>query len=401
MLRLILVILLTLSLPLHALAKEPKQVQILTLVHKANSSLKVNLTTDGDMARAFIPFAGFVANAASANRNKKYAQSLMNAIGEYDRLAVIQQSIELVIEENYPVFDVVFPKVSQVFFRGGKFNYQKAKGYRYVLSITEVFSGLSMTSAVATKTDTVAVTSGVKWELYDIKRKKRLKKGRMYANSLAVMDIREAVDNPEFFTDNYPSVVVKELSASIGELYKKNILNKMAKTVGRGNEVLPFGDVLKPYEKRLKYRFTPPKGWKNTKMDSKFVHVIEPKNDDRMKVGVRFEVDLLIAELGQDVDKISDYIPVMLNRLEAVQYDVSTFKSVQGPVLSRGYEAYEMSRPDGQGKELYLMRLVDDTFLEMFTLVFVEDAESLYQRYEKDIISIIDGRKLKIKPKKN
>lgn len=400
MLRLILVVLLTLNLPLHALAKEPKQVQILTLVHEANSPLKVNLTTDGDMARSFIPIGGFFTNAASANRNKKYAQSLTDAIGEFDRLAVIQQSIESVIEDNYPVFDVVFPKVSQDFFKGKKFNYKKAKGYRYVLSITEVFSGLSMTT-IATKTDSVAVMSGVKWELYDIKKKKRLKKGRMYANSLDVMSIREAIDNPEFFTDNYPSVVIKELSFSIGELYRANILNQMAKTVGRGKEVLPFGDVLKPYEKRFKYRFTPPKGWKNTKMNSKFVHVIEPKNDDRMKMGVRFSLDLLISELGQDVGKVSDYIPVMLNRLEAAQYDVSTFKSVQGPVLSRRYEAYEISRPGGQGKELYLIRLVDDTFLEVFTLVFVADADRLYQMYEKDIISIIDGRKLTINPKKN
>jgi len=400
MLRLILVVLLTLNLPLHALAKEPKQVQILTLVHEANSPLKVNLTTDGDMARSFIPIGGFFTNAASANRNKKYAQSLTDAIGEFDRLAVIQQSIESVIEDNYPVFDVVFPKVSQDFFKGKKFNYKKAKGYRYVLSITEVFSGLSMTT-IATKTDSVAVMSGVKWELYDIKKKKRLKKGRMYANSLDVMSIREAIDNPEFFTDNYPSVVIKELSFSIGELYRANILNQMAKTVGRGKEVLPFGDVLKPYEKRFKYRFTPPKGWKNTKMNSKFVHVIEPKNDDRMKMGVHFSLDLLISELGQDVGKVSDYIPVMLNRLEAAQYDVSTFKSVQGPVLSRRYEAYEISRPGGQGKELYLIRLVDDTFLEVFTLVFVADADRLYQMYEKDIISIIDGRKLTINPKKN
>ena len=400
MLRLILVVLLTLNLPLHALAKEPKQVQILTLVHEANSPLKVNLTTDGDMARSFIPIGGFFTNAASANRNKKYAQSLTDAIGEFDRLAVIQQSIESVIEDNYPVFDVVFPKVSQDFFKGKKFNYKKAKGYRYVLSITEVFSGLSMTT-IATKTDSVAVMSGVKWELYDIKKKKRLKKGRMYANSLDVMSIREAIDNPEFFTDNYPSVVIKELSFSIGELYRANILNQMAKTVGRGKEVLPFGDVLKPYEKRFKYRFTPPKGWKNTKMNSKFVHVIEPKNDDRMKMGVHFGLDLLISELGQDVGKVSDYIPVMLNRLEAAQYDVSTFKSVQGPVLSRRYEAYEISRPGGQGKELYLIRLVDDTFLEVFTLVFVADADRLYQMYEKDIISIIDGRKLTINPKKN
>jgi len=400
MLRLILVVLLTLNLPLHALAKEPKQVQILTLVHEANSPLKVNLTTDGDMARSFIPIGGFFTNAASANRNKKYAQSLTDAIGEFDRLAVIQQSIESVIEDNYPVFDVVFPKVSQDFFKGKKFNYKKAKGYRYVLSITEVFSGLSMTT-IATKTDSVAVMSGVKWELYDIKKKKRLKKGRMYANSLDVMSIREAIDNPEFFTDNYPSVVIKELSSSIGELYRANILNQMAKTVGRGKEVLPFGDVLKPYEKRFKYRFTPPKGWKNTKMNSKFVHVIEPKNDDRMKMGVNFSLDLLISELGQDVGKVSDYIPVMLNRLEAAQYDVSTFKSIQGPVLSRRYEAYEISRPGGQGKELYLIRLVDDTFLEVFTLVFVADADRLYQMYEKDIISIIDGRKLTINPKKN
>lgn len=400
MLRLILVVLLTLNLPLHALAKEPKQVQILTLVHEANSPLKVNLTTDGDMARSFIPIGGFFTNAASANRNKKYAQSLTDAIGEFDRLAVIQQSIESVIEDNYPVFDVVFPKVSQDFFKGKKFNYKKAKGYRYVLSITEVFSGLSMTT-IATKTDSVAVMSGVKWELYDIKKKKRLKKGRMYANSLDVMSIREAIDNPEFFTDNYPSVVIKELSFSIGELYRANILNQMAKTVGRGKEVLPFGDVLKPYEKRFKYRFTPPKGWKNTKMNSKFVHVIEPKNDDRMKMGVNFSLDLLISELGQDVGKVSDYIPVMLNRLEAAQYDVSTFKSIQGPVLSRRYEAYEISRPGGQGKELYLIRLVDDTFLEVFTLVFVADADRLYQMYEKDIISIIDGRKLTINPKKN
>ena len=400
MLRLILVVLLTLNLPLHALAKEPKQVQILTLVHEANSPLKVNLTTDGDMARALIPIGGFFTNAASANRNKKYAQSLEDAIGEYDRLAVIQQSIESVIEDNYPVFDVVFPKVSQSFFKGKKFNYQKAKGYRYVLSITEVFSGLSMTT-IATKTDAVTVASGVKWELYDIKKKKRLKKGQVYANSLSVMNIREAIDNPEFFTDNYPSVVVRELSASIGELYKTNILNQMAKTVGRGKEILPFGDVLKPYEKRFKYRFTPPKGWKNTKMNTKFALVIEPKNDDRMKIGVHFALDLLIAELGQDVDKVSDYIPVMLNRLEAAQFDVSTFKSVQGPVLSRKYEAYEISRPDGQGKQLYLMRLVDDTFLEVFTLVFVVDADRLYQTYEKDIISIIDGRKLTINPKKN
>ena len=36
----------------------------------------------------------------------------------------------------------------------------------------------------------------------------------------------------------------------------------------------------------------------------------------------------------------------------------------------------------------------------MFTLVFVVDADRLYQTYEKDIISIIDGRKLKINSKK-
>ncbi len=57
---------------------------------------------------------------------------------------------------------------------------------------------------------------------------------------------------------------------------------------------------MKRFEKRFDYRLEPAVGWKRTRMNTKYVSLLEPRSDLRLSLGLRFEVDLLIPELERD-----------------------------------------------------------------------------------------------------
>lgn len=73
---------------------------------------------------------------------------------------------------------------------------------------------------------------------------------------------------------------------------------------------------LKKNERRFDYEFKPAKNWKRTKMNTKYANLLEPKSDLRYAMGLRFDVDLLVPELGQAVASLDEYIPIYLTRLE-------------------------------------------------------------------------------------
>jgi hypothetical protein len=251
-----------------------------------------------------------------------------------------------------------------------------------------------MLDAVATKTDDVAPTVGLKYRLYDAERRKRLAKGDAQGYTLTKKHVREAVNDAPFFVDQYPTVVNSAVLYMIGNLYRGNHLHALADSIGYGDKVLPLGKVTAPYEIRFKYEPSIPKGWRNVRMNSKLVHVVEPKSDDRLRFGVRHDIDLLIAEFGQDVTNVDEYAAIFFGRLQENGYDISKAKEFADLKTKNSYKVVSIDRPDGLGKELFLFRTVDATFVEGYSIVFTKDFDSLYSQYRENIVSVIDNSRL-------
>jgi hypothetical protein len=92
-------------------------------------------------------------------------------------------------------------------------------------------------------------------------------------------------------------------------------------------------------------------------------------------------VDLLLPELGQDVHSVADYLPVVARNL-AEHPEFSPLKKFDD-ISAPGFESYAVDRTTAGGRDVLLFRKLDDDMMEVVTLVFLKDFDTLYPTQRK------------------
>jgi len=319
-------VLLTLT-SLGATAAADSEVKILVIFPAQLEPSKVYMMTDGELTRGIIiPFAAIANSAHLKKRSTELGQQLDATLGGYDRYDAIFQALVARFKTRSPIFSLTQTRDTAQYVAGNSVAAAAGvQGYSYVVVIDDKFSGLSMFNSVATRTDDVGPLTTVGFQVFQTKKIARLAKGNATANGMTKKPFREAVNDKEFFVGAYPAIADNVANQLVGTLFKTDVLHAMADSVGRGAEVPQVSVVLKKHEKRFSYDLKPAEGWRKLKFNTKYANGVEPKNDLRLTMGVRFDVDLLVAEFGQKVSTVEDYIPMMLGRLEDSGVDTSNF----------------------------------------------------------------------------
>jgi hypothetical protein len=378
-------------------AQAADAVKVLVVFPAKQEASKVYLVTDGQVARAFvIPFAAIANNAHIRKRSEEFGQQLDATLGGYDRYDEIFKALIRRFEGRSAMFSLTQTRDAAQY--GGEQGIAAAgaQGYGYVIAIDDKFSGLSMLNAVATRTDDVAPQTTLAYQVYETKQQSRLAKGNASANGMTKKPFREAVADREFFVNEYPRIADAIANQIVGALFRTDVLHTMAKSAGRGAEVPQLSAVLKKHEKRFTYALKPADNWRQTKMNTKYASVLEPKSDLRFALGLRFDVDLLVAEFGQEVSTVEDYITAMLGRLEESGIDTTTFEEFKDISIPSSYQAYSFQSNKEGGRTIVLLRILNKDMIEVINVVVLKDFDTLYAQHRPTIEKMIADAKLTV-----
>jgi hypothetical protein len=373
------------------------EVKVLLVFPQTPTPSKVYFATDGEFTRGLlIPFAA-IANSANLRRRSDTLGAQLDAtLAGYDRYAVLGDALRRSFGQRSPMFTVEATTDAARFLPGEKLGTAAAQaGFRYVITIEEVFSGLSMLNLMATRSDDVAPMATIRYRVYETGGRKQVLKGVAAQNGMTKRHIDQAPGDRALFVDAYPQMAQGIATQLVGNLFRTDTLHAMAASIGRGGEVPKVSTVLKQNEDRFAYAFKPADGWKHTKMNTRYAHVLEPRTDLRYRMGMRFEVDLLVPEFGQPVDNLDDYLPPMLERLGDAGVDVATFAPFDG-IEAPGYRVYSHAVGDKGGRNLLMMRMLDTDMLELVTVVVTEDFDALYPQHRAVIEQNLATTRLKV-----
>lgn len=378
-------------------AADGNPIKVLVVLPEKLEPSKVYMMTDGELARGFtVPFAVIANSITLKRRSEELGQQLDTALQGYDRYDVIHRALVAKFAARSPGFELTQSRdVAKYLGDKGVAATAASEGFGYVLRIEDKFSGLSILN-VATRTDDLAPFATLGFQLFDAKKRSRISKGNVSANGLQKKPFREAAGDREFFVSAYPSMADVLANQVVGTLFRTDVLHAMAKSVGRGAEVPQIASVMKKYERRFDYEFEPVKSWKHTKMNIKYANVLEPKSDLRYSMGLRFEVDLLIAEFGQAVSTLDEYVAIYLDRLADSGFDVTTFQEFKDINVPAEYRTYSLVTNAEGGRQIVLMRKLNDDMLEMVLVVFAKEFDTLYPAHRADIEQMIASAKLKV-----
>jgi len=377
-----------------AMADSPVRI-LVTFPAKIEPS-KVYMVTDGELARGLaIPFAVFANNAKLKKRGEELGQQLDATLAGYDRYEAIFNALVTRFSHRSPMFALTQSRDAKY---AGEQGVAAAgeQGYAYVLAIEDKFSGLSMLNVVATKTDDVAPLTTLGFQVHETKKRSRIATGNVTANGLIKKPFREAVADRELFVSTYPTVADGVANQIVGTLFRTDVLHTMAQSANRGTEVPQVSAVLKKYEKRFSYEFKPADGWRQTKMNTKYASVLEPKSDQRLVMGLRFDVDLLVAEFGQAVSTVEDYLPSMLGRLEESGIDTTTFQAFSDITVPSAYRVYSFLPNRDGGRQIVMLRVLNQDMIEAINIVFLKDFDALYAQHRAAVEKMIANARLTI-----
>jgi hypothetical protein len=374
-----------------------KEVKVLVVFPHTPTPSKVYFATDGEFTRGLlIPFAAIANSANLRKRSDTLGAQLDASLAGYDRYAVLEEALRKSFGQRSPMFAVEATTDTGRFLPGDKLGPAAAQaGYRYVVTIEELFSGLSMLNLMATRSDDVAPMANIRYRVYEASGRKQLLKGVAAQNGMTKKHIDQAPGDRALFVDAYPQIAQGIATQLVGNLFRTDTLHAMAASVGRGGEVPQVSTVLKKNQDRFDYTFKPADGWKHTKMNTAYASVLEPRTDLRYRMGMRFEVDLLVSEFGQSVDNLDDYLPPFLERLGDTGVDVGTFAPFDD-IHAPGYRVYSHAVGDKGGRNIVMMRMLDKDMLELVTVVVLEDFETLYPQQRAVIEQNLATTRLKV-----
>jgi hypothetical protein len=356
---------------------------------------KVWLVTEGEMARGlFVPFGNIANSITLTKRSEEFGAQLDATLDGFDRYAVLYAALQRRFKQRSSAFVTTESRAFPTYVtRKGVTSAAGKEGYDFVIEIQEVFSGLSMLNTYATKTDDVAPLAHLSYVVYDARKRVEIDRIQIVANGLEKRPLKEAVNDKALFVQAYERIAGQLADQLIGTLFSRDKLHAMAASVGRGDDVPQVKAVIKRYAKHFHYRFKVPPEWRSMRMDSGLGHVLVPKSELRYSLGMRFEIELLIPELGQDVDTLDEYLTIWQTRLAEKGADMSTLTEFNDIKVSEDYRKFAADTP-GVGRQIFLFRQVREDMLEIVTIVVAKDFDTVYPKNRGSIQRMISDAKL-------
>lgn len=386
------------ALAAETVEKERLRVQI--VIQGSNETLRAYHFSKGRLAGvALVPFF----NIASLGVMNDRGDRLNATVSPYDRGAVLEKAFEVGVTAKYPVLDIDARVDSPNKRTADKelVKQAEAEGFRYLLVFEDEFTGVHTIDAIA-RNEEVAVLAQGKFQLFDLKSGKSMLKSPVMSYSNDRMPLKSAIEEPAFFTGHYPDVANALAAQVFFELYRVDLLHAMAETVGRGDEVPAFASLLAKYAPPIKIRIDPPKKWKVVDLKTPYARVVEPSGSLRMMMGVRFDVDLLVPELGQKVGSLDEYMAVIAGRLGNMGFDPNTLAPYEGVIQPglEGYAAYVVKRPNGGGN-VYFVKRLDEIYVSLISVVTTENMDFLLEQHKTAIEAAIRGGTISIQSAAN
>jgi len=370
-------------------ADEPataRQVRVLILLPDEHKPLDVRLIKTSDYVRGFV-FTGAIPAVIGAaiveHRNNPLEATFAGTMAGFERnaalLAALSQSFRQ-RDSGRGVFEIASSTDNAKYLQTKGVNHLTgsagSEGFDYVLVLESSFTGLRTRDAAEAAREFVAATTDLWFALYRVKDGKLAQRGSVSSSAVEGRHYRAAIGDRQYFEVHWP-LLCKVIAGNLtGALNRTDQLHLMAAAVGRGDDVPAVQKLLDRESKKFKWDLEPVEGWRETKLNTPWARVLEPKDASRTYMGLRFDVDLLVAEFGQDVDTIEEYIEVYARRRAeaAPQYGpLQEFTDITAP----GFRAYS-SRSDNGAYEVVMVKKLDDKRVEIAVAVFLKDFQTLY-----------------------
>jgi len=367
----------------------PDKVRILAIVD-ASTPLTVDYRTSGNLARRLVMFGSLLDAAIQSSRDSANSARLREAVGKFDRFPVVETALTAAFRQT-PYFqaDVVKAAGSGDPDLAGA----RAQGYPFVLVVHEELAGFITAWEMAT----LSAFSRSGFELYDAGSGQRLAKGAIVGYASAKYPIDAAIGSADTFLTDYPLALESVFRRIYGDLNKDGHLHTMATRAGLGDKVPDLGSILARYESRFKTRFKVPRGWERVDTNRRYAAVLQPKNADKQKFGVRVDIDLLISEFSQDVGSVGEYASIFLEKAAGDGFELRA--DAPPPLdLTEPHHAEWLDRPDGKGRVLLLFRQLSPEFVVIYQCVFLEETDRMLAKYRDDIESLVNGSRVTVVP---
>lgn len=347
---------------------------------------------------------GLVGAVAASGQAVRKGPRLNGVVGQYDRGAVLERAFEQAVTAKYPVLDID-ARVDSVPAGAEKKALMKqaeADGFRYLIVFEDKFSGVHTIDAFA-RDDTVAVLLQGEFQIFDLEGGKSMLKVPVSSYSSERQALESAVENPAFFIGQYPGVADRLAVGVFSELYRVDLLHKMAETVGRGDEVPAFSTVLAKYAPPVRISVEPPRKWRVGGLKSPYGRSVEPSGDLNARLAVIFEVDLLVPELGLKADSMEEYMAIVAGRMSNAGFDASTLVPYEGIIQPglEGYSAYAIRRQMGDGGNIIFVKRLDDTYTALISVVTTDKLDWLTEQHKAAIEAAIRGGTISIQSAAN
>lgn len=360
-------------------ADAPRQVRILAIIPPEDEPVRVVLLTQWEYgAQALGGILPALINQAKIDkRNKPLDEQLRKTLEGYERTPILADAVKRSFAKPAGVFEVTTTTDSARYLqtRGRDKLTAAAEEFDYVLHLQSEFVGLWMGGAF-TRTDDLTPAQAVRYRLFRASDSAVVHKGAVTSFGQEKRHYNLAVADRDFFVNLWPNVCTSLAWRIVGELNGGDQLHAMAAQVGRGGEVPAIGTVLKQHEDSFRMELAPVKGWRETKLGTNYVRVLEPRDSSNKVMGIRFEVDLLLPEFGQDVSTLEEYLLAFsLRRSESNPEfpPISKWDGINAP----GYEVY-LASDGANARSILLYRMLGERKVQFINVVFLKDFESLY-----------------------
>lgn len=378
LLRYSILMILALAIIVKVPAKPTRDKVDLLVVINSRSPLLVDYRTVGNTVRQVVLVGGLLDLGISGLRESSQSKKLRETVGEFDRFPILKAGIEGAFSLQAEYFEVAVSNDQSLLKKNGKPEVDKIQplGHDYVLVLNEVFSGL----ITAWELSTLSASTNIEYQLVNLSSKNMLTKGAINGFANDKRDFDSAVSDRSAFVQDYTSAVGAALGTIFGQLSKNGHLTKMTTELGI-NFPPPLDYYLKDYAKKFDYEIKTPKGWNTVDMGTKYVTVLAPKKEDRQTFGLRFDVDLLIPELGQDLNDIDEYVALFNNKVVNLGYtvDQNTRPTIEIPSTSR---LVVFDRPGLAGKEVVIFTQYGEDYVGIFSVVNLGEYETLMNKYQ-------------------
>lgn len=365
----------------NTLPGESGKVRLLVIVDDTEP-LTVDYRTVGNTVRQLVLLGSLLDIGISEARESSHSKKLRETVGTFNRFDVLKAAVSGAFLQHADIFELeVTNDLTAV---KGKtrldFDALKTPDHHYVLVLNEVFAGM----VSAWKLSTLSASSSIRYELYNVSEKRSMDKGSISGFHPTSHSFDEGVSDKVAFMLEYAVACGNAIGAIYGQLNKEGHLSTMATTVGLGDKIPAIGEILNRYSKTFDYTIATPKNWSVIETGTKYSTALAPKNKDKIQFGMRFDVDLLIEDLGQEGQDLETYVSLFINKLNNRGYTLDSTSS-HGLKFSDDAIVLVFNRPQLAGKEILGFNRFGKEYIGIFSVILLKDHETYLAKYRQDI----------------